>query len=261
MKKYFVLATLMLSTSLLAAGPQFQNLTEADVKEIGREFSGTFSHTGVSAPETDGLWGVEVGLLAGQSSSPKLSDIVKRSGGNGDDFENLYHAGLVARAHFPFDLFAEISLLPEQDISDTKIKNTTFEIGWNFGRFVGLPLDIAFGANFGNSELGFTQPASGAIPAADISMKSKSNIVWVGVSKSFIFVTPYFKLGKAKADTELTATSDIFTGPESRSFDVSNDGSYMAVGLNFNVFILKFGAEYSQIMDVKRTSAKLSLDF
>ena len=261
MKKYLVLASLMLSTNLLAAGPQFQNLTEADVKEIGREFSGTFSHTGVSAPETDGLWGVEVGLLAGQSTSPELADVVKRSGGNGSDFENLYHAGLMARAHFPLDLFAEISLLPEQDISDLKIKNSTFEVGWNFGRFVGLPLDIAVGANFANSALGFTQPAAGLVPASNIDMKSKTNIVWVGVSKSFIFVTPYLKLGQAKADTELTASADIFSGPESKSFDVSNNGSYMAVGVNFNLFILKLGAEYSQIMDVKRTSAKISVDF
>ena len=108
MKKFYglALALTLASTSVFAATPQFDNLSEADVEDIAKEFSANFSHTGVSAPETDGMWGVEVGFVAGKTSSPDLSDVIDKSGGDGSDFKNLYHAGLQVRGHFPFDLFA-----------------------------------------------------------------------------------------------------------------------------------------------------------
>ena len=164
MRKLLVLATALISTNLLAAGPQFENLSKSDVENVSREFGATFSHTGVSAPETSGLWGIEVGVIAGQSSSPDLKDVVDESGGKGSDFKNLYHAGVMARAHFPLDLFAEISVLPEQELSDVKVKNSTFEVGWNAGGFFNLPLDLAVGMNFANSDISFKQDAINSQP-------------------------------------------------------------------------------------------------
>ena len=127
MKKFFALALAFASTSVLAAAPQFFNLSDSDVKDVSREFSATFSHTGVSAPETDGLWGLEVGAFGGQSKTPDLERVVNNSGGQGNDFKNLYHAGGMLRAHFPLDLFAEATVLPEQTIADFKVKNKTLD--------------------------------------------------------------------------------------------------------------------------------------
>lgn len=261
MKKYWLLAGLALSTSALAQDIQFENLSQDDVENVSREFSANFAHTGVSAPETDGRWGIEVGVIAGQSSSPDLADVIDASGGKGSDFEKLYHAGAQARVHLPFDIFAEVTMLPEQEISDVKLKNTTYELGWNLGGFFGLPVDIALGVNRANSEISFSQsPTAGT--QADITLESTTTMMWAGVSKTFLFFTPYIKFGKASAESTVDSSADVFGFPvPSNSYEVENDGGYYALGANLQFAFLKLGAEVSKIMDVNRATAKLSLDF
>lgn len=259
MKKIYglVLALSLVSTSVFA-DPQFSNLSKSDVEDISREFSANFAHTGVSAPETDGLWGVEVGLVAGKTASPDFEDVVDSSGGDGSDVKNLYHAGLMARAHFIFDLFAEINLLPEKEISDITIKNTSFELGWNAGAFFGLPLDLALGLNVANSEMSFKQTNP---VVSETSLESKTKMIWVGVSKTLLFFTPYLKVGTASADSDLEGTGSILGYTSDTKESVTNKGSYLALGANLQFAFLKLGVEASQIMGVKRASGKLSFDF
>lgn len=265
MRKLLVLATTaLISTAAFADGPQFQDLSKSDVEDVAREFGATLSHTGVSAPETSGLWGVEVGVIAGQSKSPDTEDVIENSGGRGSDFKNLYHAGVMARAHLPLDLFVEATVLPQQEFSDVKAKNNTFEIGWNAGGFFNLPVDLAVGVNFANSDISFKQDATAEVPVdTEISLKTKTRIVWVGVSKTFAFVTPYVKIGKVKSDGDLDATNNatIFSDPLKTSESVENDGNYVTLGANLQFAFFKFGVEAAKIMDVSRASAKISLDF
>lgn len=258
MKKFYVLALALITTSALASGPQFNNLSKSDVENIAKEFSANFAHTGVSAPETDGVWGLEVGLVAGKTASPKLEDVVEDSGGDGSDVEALYHAGVMARAHFPFDLFAEINLLPEKEISDITIKNTSFEVGWNAGAFFGLPLDLAVGINVANSEMSFKQTTP---VVSETTLESKTRVMWVGVSKTLLFFTPYLKVGTASADADLEATGSILGYTADQEESVTNSGSYLALGANLQFAFLKLGFEASTIMGVKRASGKLSFDF
>jgi len=256
MKHFLSLALTFVSVSAFASGPQFDNLSKSEVEDVAREFSANFSHTGVSAPETDGLWGIEVGVLAGKSTSPDLKDVIDSSGGKGSDFKNLYHAGVMARAHFPFDLFAEVTLLPERDFDDVTVKNSTFEIGWNAGGFFNLPLDLAIGLNRANSDISFKQTTP---VASEISLESKTTIAWVGVSKTFLFVTPYLKLGTVKAESDVKSTQPAVFADGNQTVD--NSGGYLALGANLQFAFLKLGFEASQIMSVKRASAKLSFDF
>jgi hypothetical protein len=261
MKKFATLALVLLSTSAFAAGPQFTNLSKSDVENVAKEFSANFAHTGVSAPETDGLWGIEVGVVAGKTGSPNLKDVVNASGGDGNAVSSLYHAGAMARVHLPGDLFAELNILPEKEISDITVKNTSYELGWNAGGFFNLPLDVAFGVNMANSEMSFKQAASGLTPSSDTSLKSKTRIMWVGISKSLFFITPYVKAGTVSADSDLKATGAILGYTASQSESVTNSGAYLALGANLQLAFLKLGFEASQIMSVKRASAKLSFDF
>jgi hypothetical protein len=165
----------------------------------------------------------------------------------------------MARAHFPFDLFAEINFLPEKEINDITIKNNSFEIGWNAGGFFALPVDLAVGLNIANSDISFKQ----TLPvASEISLKSKTKMAWVGVSKTFLFFTPYLKLGRAQADSDVKSTvTGIFADPAISKQSVDNSGGYLALGANLQFAFLKFGFEASQIMSVKRASAKVSFDF
>lgn len=258
MKKFATLALVLLSTSAFAAGPQFTNLSKSDVENVAKEFSANFAHTGVSAPETDGLWGIEVGVVGGKTGSPDLKDVVDASGGDGSAVSSLYHAGAMARVHLPGDLFAELNILPEKEISDITVKNTSYELGWNAGGFFNLPFDVAFGVNMANSEMSFKQTTP---VVSDTSLKSKTRIMWVGISKSIFFITPYVKAGTVSADSDLKATGAILGYTASQSESVTNSGAYLALGANLQLAFLKLGFEASQIMSVKRASAKLSFDF
>ena len=258
MKKFATLALVMLSTSAFAAGPQFSNLSKSDVENVAKEFSANFAHTGVSAPETDGLWGIEVGVVGGKTGSPDLKDVVNASGGDGNAVSSLYHAGAMARVHLPGDIFAELNVLPEKEISNITVKNTSYELGWNAGGFFNLPLDIAFGVNMANSEMSFKQTTP---VTSDTSLKSKTRIMWVGISKSLFFITPYVKAGTVSADSDLNATGTILSYTASQKESVTNSGAYLALGANLQLAFLKLGFEASQLMSVKRASAKISFDF
>lgn len=260
MKKFLVPLALAFSFSAFSQ-VQIDNLTKDDVKDVTKEFGGNFAHTVVAAPETDGAWGVEVGVVAGKTKSPNFSDVVDAAGGEGKDFKSVYHAGVAARVHLPLDIFAEVSMLPEQEFDDVKIKSTTFGVGWNVGGFLELPLDVAVGLDQGRGEVAFHQDADGSTPEADIKFKTTTTVYWVGVSKSFWIVTPYAKIGQSRIEGDLDATASIFTYSAKQSETVSTSGGFLAVGANFQLAFIKLGIEGSQIQDTRRFSGKLSFDF
>ena len=249
MKKPLIFALALLSSTAFAGAPDFANLSQSDVENVAREFSANFSHTGVSAPETDGLWGVELGVVAGKTTTPDLDDA--------GDVANLYHAGLMSRVHLPFEIFAEVNLLPEQELSELTIKNTSYEIGWNAGRSFGMPLDLAIGINFATTKFSFDQTS----PTSTVEFSSNTRIMWVGISKSLLFITPYAKVGAASAETDIESTGSILSYQVSQKDTVDNSGSYFALGANLQLAFLKFGIEASQIMSVSRVSGKMSFDF
>jgi len=257
MKKSVIFLSALLSFSAMAAGPQLDNLSKDDVEDLSQEFGGNFAHTVVAAPETSGLFGIEVGVVAGQTSAPKFKDLIEENGGKGSDFESLYYAGLAARAHFPLELFVEASILPEQEISDITISNTSYGVGWNFGGFFNFPLDLAVGVNRAGSEISFKQTTP---VNATVNLETTTTNYWIGASKSFFLFTPYFKVGTSSIDGDLKATADIFEGVKT-SQSVETTGGYFALGTHINLLILKLGLEYSQVQDVKRVAGKLSFSF
>lgn len=259
MKKLLPFALALLSATALAQDIQFDDLSEDDVEEVSREFAGNFSHSGVSAPETDGLWGVEVGVVGGKSKSPELKDVIDASGGEGDDFKNLYHAGAMLRAHAPFDIFAEVTILPEREFDDVEVSNKSFELGWNAGGFFGLPLDIAIAASRTNSEISFKQEISGV--DNKIELETKTTMYWIGVSKTFLFFTPYIKVGRAKTDADLKSTVSVLENSQDTKISSDPSGGYFAAGANLQFAFFKIGAEVSKVMDVSRASGKISIDF
>ncbi len=263
MKKLCLTVLALASVGALAAPPEFQNVTKKQLEDVSNEFAMNFSHTTVSAPETDGVWGVEVGLVGGRTGSPKLKDLIDAAGEDGSDFENIYHAGLMARAHFPFDLFAEVSVLPGRDISDVEVESRSLGLGWNAGAFFGLPLDLAVGVNVSYSEIGFTQTI-GSDANSDVSIESKTRVLWVGASKNFWIFTPYVKLGSAKSESDVTLDTTggtIFTFSTSQKESVSSTGGFFALGSTVDLLFLRLGVEASRTADVKRVSGKLSFAF
>ena len=242
---------------------EFENLTKKQVEDVTTEFAVNFSHTAVAAPETDGVWGVEVGVVGGATGSPELKDTVNDAGGDGKDFKTLYHAGLIARAHFPFDLFAEVNFLPEREISDVNVESKSMGVGWNVGAFLGLPLDVAVGVNASSSSIDFKQTINPLPNESTIAVDSKTRVLWVGVSKTFLFATPYAKIGTATQESDLKTSGGgtVLGYSTDTKEEVSKSGGYLALGANLQLAFFKLGFEWGQTMEVRRASAKLSLDF
>lgn len=251
-----------------AEGPALDDLSKDDLEKVSNEIAVNFSHTAVAAPTTDGIWGIEVGLIGGTTASPKMKDLVEDAGEDGSDFKRLPHAGLMARAHFPLEIFAELTFIPSVDTSDLEISNRTFALGWNFGSFFSWPLDVAIGAQMSNSKLEFDQVLNNASTGntdvdTTVSFDSKTTTLWLGVSKTFAIVTPYAKFGvfKSESDVEVSGTGDIFDFSSSQKESVSSSGGFGALGVNVNLLIVRLGLEASRAAEVGRVSAKLSLAF
>lgn len=258
MKKLLPLALALLTTTAFAQDIQFDDLSKDDVENVSREFAGNFAHTGVSAPETNGMWGVEFGLVAGQAKTPDLKDVIDASGGDGSQFDTIYHAGAQARVHL-WQAFAEVVILPERDIEEVSVSNNSIEIGWNLGGTFHWPVDVAIAASRTNSEINFKQEISGV--DNKINLETQTTMYWIGVSKTFWLVTPYVKFGKANAEADLKSDSNILTYSASTKESVDVDGGYYALGANLELGFIKFGAEVSKVMDVSRASGKISFDF
>ena len=266
MKKFLVLGALLLSTSAFAQFELPDSLTDQQIEDVSAEFAVNLSHTVVAAPETSGLWGVEVGLVGGRSKSPELADLVDEAGEDGSDFEQIYHGGLMARAHFPLELFIELSLLPNREISDITIENKTLGLGWNAGAYFNLPLDLAIGANFSTSEISFKQvinnDSTGNNPVdSKINFDAKTRVFYLGVSRDFIFIIPYLKVGAATFESDVKVDAGSIFASESKEESADGSGAYFALGANFQVLFFKFGIEASKTIDVGRLSGKFSLDF
>lgn len=269
MKKALLGTIALLSLSAMAAAPEFDQLSKSDVEKVGNEFATNFSHTTVSAPETEGLWGVEVGVVGGATDSPRLKKVVDSAGEDGSDFKKIYHAGLMVRAHFPLDLFLEATALPEREISDVEVKSHSMGLGWNLGSFLNLPLDVAIGANLSRADVSFDQvinnTSTGGLDVdSTIKLKTKTRVIYAGVSKRFAFFTPYAKVGVARTEAEVdvdATAGTILSYSSKQKENVSTSGTYAALGANISFFFFRLGVEGSQTNNVKRASAKFSLDF
>lgn len=264
MKKLLVASLSILSLSAFSADIQLTDLSKSDVEKVGNEFAVNFAHTTVSAPETDGAWGIEVGAMGGTTYASNLKKVVNDSGGDGKDFKYIYHAGLIARVHIPFDLFFEATALPEREISEVTVKSGSFGLGWNAGAFFGLPLDLAIGASASRAEVDFDQEAdpSNLVPESNVNVKTKTQIGWIGVSRSFLFITPYAKVGYARSQADIKVdASGILNYTSKQKEEVDMTGGYLALGANLQLFFLKIGLEFSQMNGVKNSTGKISFDF
>lgn len=266
--KFILLAVLILPSIAIAADPQIDDISKSDLEKVSNEISVNFAHTAVAAPETEGLWGIEVGLIGGVTGTPKLKDVIVDSGGDGKDYKRVPHGGLMVRAHFPLEFFAELSVLPTVKAAGFETSSRGFAIGWNAGSHFSWPLDVSIAGQFSSSNLEFEQVLNNASTGnTDVNSKVKfdstSTIWWIGVSKNFFFVTPYAKLGlyNSDSDVEVNGTGDIFAFSSNQKESVSTSGAYTALGVNLQLLLMRFGLEVSSTAGVNRVSGKLSLAF
>jgi hypothetical protein len=225
--------------------------------------SANFTHNSMlGASKMGEIFGFQFGFTAGQTSTPKTNDIVKRNAGA--ELPNLYNLGLIAAVGIPFGISAELVLFPEMTMSDAKFSTTSMAIKYNINEVIPvLPINLAVRGIYSTSKFSFDQTLS-SVPAS-VSNKNTVSGLQLLISPMLPFVEPYLGVGflNGSNDLSVTGTGTIFDN----SFTVSQGASksvtttQVLAGVDVNLVFIKLGAEYSQAFGTDRFGIKLAFGF
>ncbi len=251
---------------------QLDDLTQQDVDNISKEFSGNFVHTTVSGAKPLGsVFGFEVGVIGKISDSPKLGELVKEQSSSAD-VSSLYDAGLLAQVSVPFGITGELVYLPEMDLADIKATRTSLGVKWTLSDSI-LPIpfmNLAVRAHYSMAELKYSDVINNASTLntdvnSEIAVESSSYGANVIVSFDLLAVEPYAGVGYVSSDTDInvsaTGGTNIFSFTDAQSASSSSSGLHYFVGAQANLLFFKLGAEYSNVYGVDRVAGKISFGF
>lgn len=270
MKLIFTTIALLFIQSVNASAPNLDLLTEEQAKSVAKEFSANFVHTTVSPASSLGsIFGFEVGLLVGLTKTPETNKISKTFDEDAD-IEAIPHAGLIGGITIPFGITAEVSMVPERSASDVTFDHFSLGLKWTFTNHIKLPFDLAVRGHFSSSTLSYSDTVNnsstgGSDVDSTISYETNSYGVSLLGSVNALILEPYAGIGYVSTDTDIgvsaTTSVSIFDFSGSDSYNAENSGLHYFGGVNVNLFLIKVGAEVSQIMDLTKYSFKLSAYF
>lgn len=266
LKSSIVKATLVaavLISQTAVAGPTFDNITSNDFENISKEMSANFAHSSIlGASKMGTVLGVQVGLVAAQTASPKTDAIVKREAA-GSELPNMYNAGLLVAVGIPFGIAFEGVLIPETGSNGAKISTTSLGVKYNINDVIPvLPVNLALRGVYTISQFKFDQTQG----AVNTSIKNKNSMYGVQllISPMLPIVEPYAGLGYLSATNTLEATGSAVFDPSytSGSSETKNISStQILAGVDINLLLIKLGAEYSQAFGTNRYAAKIAFGF
>ncbi len=242
-----------------AADPAFHDINDSDMHEIAKGMGANFTHNSMMGASTLGrLFGFQVGVVAAQTTVPKIDDIVKQNAGA--ELPNLYNAGLMGAVGIPFGLSAEAVLIPKTSVGDIDVESTSLGIKMNINDVVPiLPVNVAVRGFYSDAKISFSQTAP---VAAQVSSKTSVTGLQLLISPMLPMIEPYVGIGYIKADTDLSGSGifdNTYTLSDSASKKVS--GTQYLAGVNVGLALFKLGAEYSRILDNNRIGLKVAFGF
>lgn len=267
MKKLMLLFTFIISfySSNTLAQPNFDNLTQADVDGLSKEFSANFAHRPISPASPMGdIFGFEVGIVAGITDAPKIQEISKREAPNEDPLDKLAHAGLIGAISVPFGITPELILFPERELGDVTFSHYSLGVKWTFSKFLPIPLvDLAARVHTAKTEVSFSDTVDGV--NTTVNLENSTTGVQLLASTNLVVLEPFVGVGYITRDTDLgaTGTAQIFDSTFSLSQTANVDGSSSQIiaGVQFNLLIMRIAAQYENVFGTSVTSAKFTLGF
>lgn len=263
MKK--LLLSFIICGSAFAATPSLDNITSSDLEGISKEFSANFVHRPVSsaAPLGD-IIGVEIGLIAGQTDAPKIKEISQREDPTNNDVDSLYHAGIHVAVSVPFGITGELIALPETELGDVSLKNTSLGLKYTFSELLDLPMvDLAIRGHYTSGDLNYSDRIDGV--NTTISLENSTSGFQLLGSVDLVFIEPFIGFGTVSRETTLKASGSarIFdqTFTASQSSTVDGSSSQFLVGAQLNLLFLRIAAQYENVFDTSIISGKLSFKF
>lgn len=255
----------LLSSSVNAATPTFDNITDADMETISKEFSSVFVHTSVTPP-TGSLLGIQAAVVAGVAEVPGIADISKRVDPT-SDIKYAPFAWLYGAVGLPAGFTVEANILPKYETNGFELSHYGGGLRYSLTDQIlpMLPFDLSIRTYYSKSKIEFNQYIAPGTVNVDFENNMYGAEALFGVN--LLVVEPYAGIGFVKSDTELSGSSTVdpsfsmFVDNISRSKKSSVDSARVILGLQFNLTILKIGLEYNNVFGSNRYAAKLGVGF
>lgn len=266
---FWFVCLIIFSARVQAQTVPLQNLTEDDFKKIASDMSANFLHTSVSGAGTLGsIWGFEIGVVGGQTSTPNLNEVAQRSDTTGSaDASKLYHGQLLGVLTVPAGFTVEAGFLPKVGKDSFKFDTMSLAVKWTVNEIALPDLPVSLAAKLGvtKSNLSFTQTVPPATSPTDFKFSDTEYMFAAFVSKDLGIFEPFAAFGMVSATADLSASgattvfSTTYTTDQSAS--VKRSGTLFTVGTEVKLLAVKLGAEYSSLFGTSRMSGKLSMYF
>ncbi len=259
MKFCRIIMLFLFPVSVIAADPAFDDINDSDMTEITKGMGANFLHNSImGASEMGTLFGFQLGLVAAQTSVPKINDIAKENAGA--ELPNLYNAGLMGAIGVPFGISVEGVFVPSTKIDGLKLQTTSLALKWNINDVVPvLPINVALRGFYSLAEFSFEQTTP-----VNTTVKNDTKVsgIQLLISPMFPLIEPYAGIGIVNADNELTGTGIFDAGyTVGTSASKKESGTQILVGVNANLVLFKLGAEYSRAFSNDRIGVKIAFGF
>jgi hypothetical protein len=157
-----------------------------------------------------------------------------------------------------------MGLVPKIGSKDFKFNTFSAAAKWTpTDLFWSWPVNAAVRASLTRTNVEFNQTIS-TVPTTFKFTDTQSALTFL-VSKNFAIVEPYFGLGLVRANGDLTASgsSTVFntTYTSSDEAQVTRTGTQWMLGAELKLLVVKFGLEYSHMLDTSRIAGKFSFYF
>lgn len=256
-----ILTAQMLAFSAHGDGFSFQNLSDEDFKKVVQDMSANFVHTSVSGASPLGdIFGFELGLVGGQTSTPELDKYAKEVDPS-VSADKVPHGEIIGILTVPLAITAEIGLIPKIGQDDFKFSSYHLAAKWTPSElFFELPVAIAAKVQYSQVNVEIKDTIN-TIPT---TFEYDSSILGISaiVSKNLAVFEPYLGFGYMKADgkMDVTGSPTVFTGAR-RSASSEPSSSMFMVGTEVKLLIVKLGVEYMNVFDTSRFTGKVSFYF
>lgn len=261
---------MILSAPAQAAGPAFNELTQGDFDNAIRELSGNATYHSVTGASSLGaLFGVEVGLVAGLTSTPEIDKLSKQADPNAS-VSQLPHASLLAAVSVPMGFTIEALLFPSISVGEVKYQQFGGSVKWTSGDVLMLPFNLAARAFFTKNEMSFGQTlnntSTGPVPVAvDVKQENSQYGLQILASPNLPFIEPYIGIGTVSAKGSLAVsgatTGTIFNFTSAQKAESSPTSTQFILGVNANLLLLNLGLEYNRVFSTDSYNFKLGFKF
>ncbi len=255
-----------ISIQVWAAAPNFDNITESDLRKIARDFGAVFVHNPVSPASWQGpVTHLEVGILLGVSGTPGIEALVSQSDPNAEALSSLPFLGIFGAVSLPHALTAEASFLPRINVGGAGLSIQSGAIKWTLTETLSeapTPYDFALRANYSAATFNYEQE----INTFDTIVEISESIIGVGaiLSRRIVILEPYLGFGFlwSQGSVDLSGSEEeFFTFTTSQSASAKAESFYYNMGLNVNVLGARFGFEAGRAFDSSKACLKIATVF